>query len=363
MGKLLGVFWFVAFALLAACGDDGEVVTRAAPTASATVTTTTTVTPTPTPTPCFPICEDGALCSPIEQCDDGNNFGGDGCAANCTLERGVTCDLGIESGSQFQTSVFVFPLVHTGFFDFQAGSETPLAVDTGSQGLARGDVPLALPVAGIRFEPILIPGIGCTCIRGAAGEFGPGNAGSGVIGCGDAFEAIDLTSEIDHNTNDVDPQCTNGVPDSMRPEVCNGRRRTSAAGRGPRGSSVLQLGFSLDIRPSGTCNEQCIPANGPDCLPCTDDDPDQAPPTFATYTTGRASAHIYDADNVLGRELGCGIRCGEAPCACALEGRPFDCEALERGVLDGAWVAATPILNGPGLGDAIVTTRLDCSPP
>ena len=39
-----------------------------------------------------PVCGDGVVEIPDEECDDGNNKTGDGCAANCTNEKGFDCD-------------------------------------------------------------------------------------------------------------------------------------------------------------------------------------------------------------------------------------------------------------------------------
>src|SRR5215470_129948 len=46
-------------------------------------------TPTATPSTAAGVCGDGHV-DAGEDCDDGNNFGGDGCAANCTSETSLT---------------------------------------------------------------------------------------------------------------------------------------------------------------------------------------------------------------------------------------------------------------------------------
>jgi cysteine-rich repeat protein len=40
-----------------------------------------------------PICGDGIVFPFLEQCDDGNMFGGDGCNINCEIEQGFHCEL------------------------------------------------------------------------------------------------------------------------------------------------------------------------------------------------------------------------------------------------------------------------------
>ncbi len=54
-----------------------------------TPTATATFTATATDTPILPTCGDGNL-DPGEFCDDGNEFGGDGCEPNCTLSTACT---------------------------------------------------------------------------------------------------------------------------------------------------------------------------------------------------------------------------------------------------------------------------------
>lgn len=40
---------------------------------------------------CVPICGDGAIIRPSEQCDDGNTMNGDGCSSMCQVEANFQC--------------------------------------------------------------------------------------------------------------------------------------------------------------------------------------------------------------------------------------------------------------------------------
>lgn len=47
---------------------------------------------------CVARCGDAAIADGLEQCDDGNQFDGDGCSSQCTVEYGYEC-VRDESGS------------------------------------------------------------------------------------------------------------------------------------------------------------------------------------------------------------------------------------------------------------------------
>jgi len=100
----------------------------------------------------------------------------------------------------------------------------------GSQILALGQpnpdgtIPVAVPASGVYFAPVKVPGLACACPRGVAvpSVHGPGNAGSGFIGCGVAgLSNIDANAILDHNTNPSDP--FNG------PGTCSGGTRNGLA--------------------------------------------------------------------------------------------------------------------------------------
>ena len=63
--------------------------------------------------PSVPTCGNGAV-DPGEECDDGNTWGGDGCASNCTEERRAACELDVDAGALLQSTLFQIDLPITG---------------------------------------------------------------------------------------------------------------------------------------------------------------------------------------------------------------------------------------------------------
>src|SRR3990172_495695 len=91
-----------------------------------------------------------------ETCDDGNNFGGDGCAANCTDEdeRTFVPGPGSQAVGQLQNAGIPFDI--TGQFTVTTGQprdETVLDAD-GNQVTAPGEVPVTVPADQVAIEPI-----------------------------------------------------------------------------------------------------------------------------------------------------------------------------------------------------------------
>jgi cysteine-rich repeat protein len=262
-----------------------------------------------------------------EECDDGNTFGGDGCAANCTLETDYPCTLGADASATLQTILFavVLPL--------EGNQEVTLGKATASSG----EIPAVIKVDSMHFEPVSLPGVACACVRGGnLAGFGPGNAAHGNLGCGaQGLTDVSYVTTIDHNTNAVDPNCEFGdveydVPcvdsgcgaracqggtlnkDSCTKDadckakhrgVCNGKRQLEFTGDGPQGSMFLYGSLSISlIQDGGACVKNCDPKlpTGPDCLPCTDDDCSQADPNPMPFTTGTAIGEVLDANDQLG---------------------------------------------------------------
>ncbi len=85
---------------------------------------------------------------------------------------------------------------------------------------ANGMVPVALPAAEVHFAPVTVPQLACACPRGVANPelFGPGNSGSGFVGCGAAgLPNVNVRFTQDHNT-------TPGSPNNG-PGTCAGVKR------------------------------------------------------------------------------------------------------------------------------------------
>jgi len=353
---------------------------------SATPTATPEVSATPveaTPTATQggeAVCGNDSV-EPGEQCDDGNLDGGDGCAANCTTEVEAPCEFGcigagaeeICSGAGVKTTLFELPLSFAGNQTLTAGQPRDTEVITTDPELtfAADQIPVVLKAADLQVEPVQVPGLVCACVRGeATGQFGPGNAGSGSLGCNaDGLADVDYTYEIDHNVTPGspgnggglpdDPGCVNGVPDETHPGVCNSTGVITFTGGGPRGSAVVVSATSISlIQDGGSCAENCgIPDNGPDCIPCTDDDPTREPANALATTTGTATAIVYDANNQAGSKL-------EA----VRTGRDVDCDVVlatpETPDIGGvALVSAFGTVDAPSLGDNATTSVFACVPP
>ena len=158
-----------------------------------------------------------------------------------------------------------------------------LSLQLGSSRESSGsdEIPVAVRAADVSFAPISVPGLSCVCIRGIDGPgLAEGVSGTGSISCAGPMSDVDIMSSLDHNTNDVDASCQNGLledgsQDHPHAGVCNGPEELSFSGSGPAGSARLDLRLqSWTIQDGGACTRNCsISQNGPDCLPCTEDDP------------------------------------------------------------------------------------------
>jgi cysteine-rich repeat protein len=346
---------------------------------------------------CTPACTRCGNVDGSEACADGNSVGGDGCAANCTIEstRKVRLDAS-SSVIAFQSSYFSLSrLPISGQLTLQVGRaretaegiETPLAVRA-------GELRTRFPVLGQ-----------CFCLVAVEDPaLGDGIAGRGTLSCAEPLVGVDIVSSVDHNTNDVDPACERGFLEdgsyypNFHPHrgVCNGAQTITASGTGPSGSARLDLRMGSYPFP-GTCEVEtstqvcdargCLPAKGADGIPCTEDDPlpdtSIASPLVsrtaliqrsgAIYrllpslfdlrlTTGKAEAEIRDAEGEPGRVIGKGADCGGGPCVSEASGTALDCSALGQAqgndLVSGAFAAAFPALDSPDLGDMVTTLRI-----
>jgi cysteine-rich repeat protein len=328
-----------------------------------------------TPTPA--ICGDGKK-APTEQCDDHNLLGGDGCAANCTLETTRVISLSpVLSSLRLQTPVHLFPA------DTPPGISGTITLTTGAEG-ADGAIPLVVKANGVDVQPIQVGPV-CVCIRPVVREdlFGPNNVAAGVIGC-NGLDGINADLFLDHNTNDNDPDCSATDPNldaqacredaltppacnphSLHPGVCNGPLTLATSGSGPAGSAFLKLSVAVALigatqpNEAGCAVNTANPAKGPDGIPCTADDPDQGVPGIIPVTTGLASLTLAHASNIAGSTIAPGLPCGTSECDPMSGGAPFDCAALAAhptGGTDGAALGlVVPVLDTLATGDIVVT--------
>jgi cysteine-rich repeat protein len=354
-----------------------------------------TSTPTETPTSDVPIeaiCGDGVTDAEAgEECDDGNNYGGDGCAANCTLEEDITLNFGNAGNTQSQAFVqtisFPLPLPITGRQIITHGS--PRAQESiGADGItnfAPGEAPLASVILKNQeggeglIEPILVPGVACACLRGI--ELNTCGGKPLLPGAPGGDNATPCTFD--------DPGVCDGNPDGeCIPTYGPG---VSAAGRVGCDGTLSELNYvvtanrqtsetvfvrSGDTVPVGVVNfaytaigtilgSDCqedpgIFENGPDGFPCTDDDPIEArgTPSLNMQTTGTAAGVVLNANNVPGSNIEAGRNCGASPCQTTATGVAVSCEQLLDGNASGLCLAsAFAALAQPTLGDIVVPSR------
>lgn len=391
------VFNVVVTATPAATSTEGP---TSPPTATSTATPTgaqTVATPTVTRTPSGePICgndiiEDG------EDCDDGNNFGGDGCASNCTDETtraGTFTEASRASVRSTGLPPINLPLRGTTALTTGRPRDTVVVDPEGNIVTLPGQVPVVTKAGDVRFQPVPLFGLLCACVRAVPNEaFGPGNSGAGLIGCGaEGLSDVDYIIEQDHNTTPGnagnsgpgqglpdDPQCNasysqgQGVvsnacvegsgalcstPNFEHTGVCNSPRRITRSG-GPAGRGSMYILNSTAIgtlADNGTCattTPDCRWADyGPDCLACTSDDLDVGVANAQPITSGTANAVMYDANDTAGATLS------------AIEpvtGELADCSVFERpgdDSLMGTLVTSFPGVDTQDLGDSITTSVL-----
>jgi hypothetical protein len=283
-------------------------------------------------------CADDRGC-PGGTCVRCKTFGGDGCAANCTLETDVTMKLvpGVvrpidpiirpgTSGAVVYGDMLAVPLP-------LAGSQV---VTIGEQG-ASGEVPAIVKANSIQFPSIPVSAIACACWRGVAAKtcggtlydidavtpsedctegftagdtvcttkglapcsflHGPGNAASGVVGCGAAgYSPVDIL-------------------------VVGGGSGTpiTLSGSGPSGSALFLSNNAIGAI-SGECTGTDAANYGNDGAFCTDDDPQdvRGDPSPRLNVTGTATGKIENANGVDGDGLG----------PFSVTGSPFSCDVL-----------------------------------
>lgn len=310
------------------------------PTDTAAPEPTETGTSTPTPEPGENCCGN-SLVEEGEECDDGNAAGGDGCAANCTLERVVSAPM--VHGETVQMSSVSFVVQSHSQQTFRVGGPTGAEGVRSCDGTVEflaGEIPVTQRPEDVEFEPVSVPGVACACVRAAAAErcapalissrppscdlgpecagnpeicgnpslclaaHGEGNVTSGIIGCA-GLEDVDYTFRA------LDLE---GVVSCVRD-----------GGPGPEGAGFLftsaRVGTIL-----GTCHfDDTNPDKGPDGIPCTDDDPESTRGVVSTsvQTTGEAGGGYAGVTTIQA-----GILCGPMPCVTIAVGRPFSCPSL-----------------------------------
>lgn len=332
-----------------------------------------------------------------EQCDDGNNFGGDGCAANCTIETRYRFAFG---GTDSFIDV-VAPFGTLPLSPFQGEMTLVLGAANGD-----GTIPVVVPANELRIDPIpfllqIDPTTFlnfCACVVGVDvhpfaeqigfdADAGPGNTIDGTIGCGpEGLSAANYGNVAAYNAND-----------EGRPRRASELR---GSGHGQPGSARLRGLIDLGLITGDCSSGDGNPAKGPDGIPCTADDSPIFGSNVVALTTGNASGAVLgtgsrpelavgcrgdcDGDGTVGAfEIVRAIRAaGAADCPLAdadgngrltadeveaiaretfgcgdrLLGRQFDCAAIANRdeSLDGALTFAIPVpLSNLGFPDVI----------
>ena len=356
-----------------------------------------------------PICGDLKV-DPGEDCDDGNNFGGDGCAANCTNE--VHREGTLVNSQAVVQSLFIalkLPLHGTQALVTGRVRDTQVIGLGGKVITEPGEAPVVARKDDVKFQPISLEGLVCACVRGVTegveDVFGPGNSGAGKIGCGDSgLMNVDYTVEQDHNTTPGangnsgsaqglpdDPECNDTLsvvpglqssaclegtdaactgPDHGHLGACNSPRKITFSGGAAGKGSVLiinstAIGLLMD---KGACAEAhnqdgtCRYADyGPDCMPCTDDDLEKGVANVQPLTSGTGKVIIYDANNLAGQTFDQNSSCAGGTCVTSASGQNADCDTLSQpgnASLTGTLAAAFPGLDTMTIQDAITTTVL-----
>lgn len=362
-------------------------------------------------------------CTGPDQCPSGEcrPVGGDGCAANCTEETRrpgtfIPCE-SVEpcsaatdldcAGSCVQSSAIPVPVTLNGSTALVTGEmrDDEVLGPEGQVITRPGEVPVVIKYSDTRFDPTSVFNTICACVKPVPNPlFGPGNSGSGVVGCAEqGLSDINFLVEQDHNTTPGSPGNGGGLPDDpecddvistqgvdseacleqedaacseprfVHPGVCNSPRKiTFSGGRAPRGSilifnstAITQLsdgGACSTEPPTGACP---FPDYGPDCIACTRDDTVEIVVNVTPTTSGRAATAILDFNNTAGNVLDENTICNGPPCKTTQVGQPVDCDVLEgNDSLGGVLATAFPGIDGSDiLRDTVTTTTLAAGNP
>ncbi len=311
------------------------------------------------------ICRNNADCDGA-RCVHCQPFGGDGCAANCTVETtrrnalkpGVVNGAGIQpgtSGAVVNADILTIPLPLSGETDFIVGREKD------------GYIPVVQRPEGIQLSRIPVSTLACACVRGieyktcggaqyeangvtastdcsldagvcsrkkpCVSVAGPGNVGIGTIGCGGLTS---VSYQVVQDSKGKKPAAL-----------------TFTGGGGP-GSMLLTSATSV-----GTVVGACTgsgSAYGPDGEFCTNDDPieNRGTPSIQTLTTGTARAEIRNANDIDKNDIGPFQSTGAA----------LDCQRVSNDgdISSGTLSGALTLLDQPTTGDVVVTDSFVGSP-
>lgn len=314
------------------------------------------------------VCDDGSklgyACAADSDCPDGRcarckTFGGDGCAANCTLETEI--DFPLVSGVTAADTVNLMPgtsgaILHGDILTIPLPLSGGEKLTVGKPG-SDGTVPFVIKAATVKIPKIEMPTLGEACVRAVALEtcggtvfeadgtespscglgfietncpnekpctaaFGSGNSASGVFACGnDGLAGVDVSA-----TQDAGGYAGNAGPIFR-----------SVSGTGPTGSARLLNSVSITSH-VGIDPEFC--KDGQPLIPF-------GQVSTMLLTTGTACCQLQNINGQDGTSTG-------PFCA---TGTPFNCGALQGKPLTGGVAGAVPLLGQPSAGDICVTSQ------
>jgi len=338
-------------------------------------------------------CADDSACPGGGKCIHCKTFGGNGCAANCTLETDVPFTLvpGVAQKSP--------PAILSGSGAFVHDGIIQLALPlSGSQVLTVGKVrnnrlTYIVKAASLHIPQIAVSTLACACTRGVAGKScggtlfeedgttlstgcsdaytagaslcngkkpcafvnGPGNSASGLVGC-DGLEGVNL-SFTQQSTASTSP------PPPPTPRPGSGPAVITLSGSGGPGSTVVlntsAIGTTTAAHVAGKVCQGVAPCAatsdfGADCMFCTDDDPQSARGVANTLpqVTGTATAEIFTSGDSSQADGNIG--------PFTVTGNPISCSMLTANPpsLTGISTAgAFTALNQPSTHDIVVTNN------
>jgi len=331
------------------------------------------------------VCGDGTMLG-SETCDDGNNYGGDGCAANCTLESDVVLNLGdvatTNSGAVIQGASFAVDMSITGSQVLTIGAprKRPVQGADGMTNFYGGDLPFVGSTEKNhgRIDSIPVPGLVCACLRGVSLQA----CGGRPVYPGDRSQVctLDVYENVDPSVCPEEDPCKPvfGPGASLAGTIgCNGALDASysvTADSSNAAVSFARSGGEIDlggaaltfialglIGDDGTCSTDMNDARkGPDGIPCTDDDAleVQGMPEVSLLTTASAQGTVLNALSQNGVDIAEGSDCGLHPCRTRAAGVPKGCDDLVAGDTAGICVAGVfVLLSQPAAGDVVVPTH------
>lgn len=326
---------------------------------------------------CFGGLDNLVSCDGDDDCREGicrkcRPYGGDGCAANCTLETdrtfafvpGQIAPPGNEivlgtSGSVIFGPFLTVPLPFTGAQALTVGK------------VVEGEAPVVLKTSGVQLDRIPVASIACACVRAATGmtcggtlidadsapsanctpDFmgamecpaekkcapvhGPGNSGSGFIACGVPGVIVDFYQEC------------RGVGGTLPRDPVVTVTRSTEQISSDKGSGYIAISSAIGTV-VGSCTGSTIDY-GEDGMFCTDDDPIEGRGTPGTipFTTNEAQGIVVDPT----------IFHDVAPEPYTTTGSPFTCSGDAVSVSGANLAGAFTLCDQPTVSDIVVVTN------